>query len=154
MPTPSTPQAAARLTTPRCERQQHQPSREHKVGQREHAAAAAVVDRSTNGWAENGGQQQRAGESTKNHGARQVETACDRVGKNSGQIITRCPGQGLRRTQRPDHNPAFHSRRAQTAGLCARRSYHPRVRSTIRTTESITGTSTSTPTTVASAAPD
>ena len=36
----------------------------------------------------------------------------------------------------------------------APRSYHPRVRSTICTTESMTGTSTRTPTTVASAAPD
>ena len=35
----------------------------------------------------------------------------------------------------------------------APRSYQPRVRSTMRTTESMTGTSTSTPTTVASAAP-
>jgi hypothetical protein len=33
-------------------------------------------------------------------------------------------------------------------------SYQPRVRNTIRTTESMTGTSMSTPTTVASAAPD
>src|SRR5690242_9209049 len=42
----------------------------------------------------------------------------------------------------------------QAESAPCRCSYHPRVRNTIRTTESMTGTSTSTPTTVASAAPD
>jgi len=52
-------------------------------------------------------------------------------------------------------HPGFgHSRQSHSVKARSRCSHHPRGRITIRTAENMTGTSTSMPTTVASAAPD
>ena len=108
MPTPSTPTPEPKRKSRR-DPEQDEPRRQDEIGQRQHPAAAAVVDRTPDGRAQNGRQQQRAREKAKNDCPRETEALRDRIGQNGRQVITRSPGKRLRRSERRDDDGALHS---------------------------------------------
>ena len=100
--------------------EQDQPRRQHQIGQRQHAAAAAVVDRAADGRAQHRRQQQRAREQPKHSRPREPEALRDRIGQDRRQVITRSPGERLRRPERGDDDGALHSAGARDRATARR----------------------------------
>jgi hypothetical protein len=88
--------------------EQDEPRRQDQIGQRQHAAAAPVVDRAADGRAQNSRQQQRAREQAEHGRPRESKALRDRIGQNGRQVIARSPGKRLRRPKRGDDDGALH----------------------------------------------
>jgi hypothetical protein len=90
--------------------EQDEARRQDQIGQRQHAAAAPVVDRAADGRAQNSLQQQRAREHGEHGRPRESKALRDRIGQNGGQLIARSPGKRLRRPKRGDRPQLGHWR--------------------------------------------
>ena len=150
MPMPRTVQASTRPAPPDTKDKRHKSGREDEIRRGQHIAPAVSINRAAGERPEQAGEQQRGREDGEEPFARHVQIGRDPVGEHRRQIVGRAPGERLRDAEGGDDDAAPPMSPAQLMP----RSYQPRERRTIRTTDSITGTSTSTPTTVASAAPD
>jgi hypothetical protein len=73
--------------------EQDETRRQDQIGQRQHAAAAPVVDRAADGRAEHGR-------------PRESKALRDRIGQNGRQVIARSPGKRLCRPKRGDDDGA------------------------------------------------
>jgi len=87
---------------------QDEPGRQDQIGQRQHATAAPVVDRAADRRAEHGRQQQRTGEQAEHGRPRKPKAFRNRIGQDRRQVVTRSPGERLRRPKCGDDDRAPH----------------------------------------------
>src|ERR1700719_625914 len=73
------------------EREYDQPGREHEIGEDQNAAAAAVVNRTTDSRAEKRRHQQRSGKDPEHQRSREAEPFGDRFGKDRRKVVARSP---------------------------------------------------------------
>jgi hypothetical protein len=88
--------------------EQDEPRRQDQIRERQHAATAAIVDRTADGRPQHRRQQQRTREQAEHSRARHTETVRDRISQDRRQVIARSPGERLRCPKGAHHDGAVH----------------------------------------------